>query len=193
MNEVVLDIETQNTFREAGFPDSRLLKVSIVGIFSYETEEFLTFMEDELSQLWPHLEKADRIIGYNIKHFDMPVLKNYYGGNILNFPLLDIMEHVKNSLGFRLRLDNIAKSSLGVGKSGDGLQAVEYWKAGEIEKLREYCLDDVKITRDVYEFGKQHGKLHYSDLGKKKEFAVDFQPPADLGKLKPAVNFTLPF
>jgi len=190
MSEIILDIETQNTFREVGFPDSRLLKVSLVGIYDYESGEFQSFLESELAKLWPMLEKADRIIGYNIRHFDMPVLKNYYSGNILSFPMLDMMEQVKSSLGFRLKLDNIAKSTLGIGKSGDGLQAVEFWKAGEIEKLKAYCLDDVKITRDIYEHGKKHGKLLYSDLGKVKEFAVNFYPP--ISEEKKVLNFTLP-
>src|SRR5690349_8733283 len=37
--EVVLDIETQNTFQEVGSYDHSKLKISVIGVYFYETDE----------------------------------------------------------------------------------------------------------------------------------------------------------
>lgn len=187
-NEIVLDIETQNTFQEVGAYNPALLKVSLVGVYSYQTDEYTSFLEDELPKLWPILEHADRIIGYNINGFDLPVLAQYYPGDLLRFPTLDIMQEIERVIGFRIKLDDVAKATLGVGKNGHGLQAVEFFRNGEIEKLRTYCLHDVKVTKEVYEFGKANQRLEYVDrLGRRSPVTVNFVPAAS----RAAVNLTM--
>jgi DEAD/DEAH box helicase domain-containing protein len=88
----------------------------------------------------------------------------------------DILEEIYKGLGFRIKLDNLAQATLGVGKSGSGLQAIELYKNGQIDELRSYCLDDVKITKELYEYGKLHGSLKYQDLQGTKEVLVNFNP-----------------
>ena len=56
-----------------------------------------------------------------------------------------------------LKLEAVARCTLGAGKSADGLLAVEWWKKGEIQKIIDYCIQDVKVTRDVFNFGRQNG------------------------------------
>jgi len=78
-----------------------------------------------------------------------------------------------------------------VGKSGHGLQAVEWWKQGEIDKIKRYCLDDVKVTKGVYEYGLKYKALAYEDrLGGRKAIPVEF---ALKETQKPAINLTMPF
>ena len=188
-NEVVLDIETQNTFQEAGAWDHTLLKISIVGCYFYETDEYIAYTEEELPKLWQRLEQSGRIIGYNTKGFDYPVMNNYYAGDFLTFPSLDILEVIANSLGFRVKLDDVAAATVGHGKTGHGLQAVEWWKQGEIEKIKQYCLDDVRVTKEVYEFGKTYGLVRYYDrLGVLHEIPVDFE---EQGTEKSSINLTM--
>ena len=190
--EIVFDIETQNTFADIGGYKPTLLKISLIGVYFYETDTYECFLVDELHKLWPRLEQTDRLIGYNSEHFDIPVMNNYYPGDLAVLPHLDIMEIVEQSLGHRLKLDSIAEATLGYGKSGTGLQAVEYWKQGQIEELKEYCLQDVKVTKEVYEYGLKHGALAYPDFGgERKGIKVDFtrtkvEEPA-------SINLTMPF
>ncbi len=189
--EIVLDIETQNTFQEVGSYDTSKLKISVVGVYFYETDTYKCYEEHELKELWPLLEHCDRIIGYNSKGFDMPVMNNYYAGDLLKIGQLDILEEINKALGFRLKLDDVAHACLGVGKSGHGLQAVEWWKSGEIEKIKTYCLDDVRVTKNVYEYGLKYGALAYEDrLGGRKGIPVDF---AQKIQVRPAINLTMPF
>ncbi len=190
--EVVLDIETQNTFQEVGKYDHTLLRISLVGAYFYETDGYESFLEHELPSLWPRLERADRIIGYNSKGFDLPVMNNYYAGDLLRLPQLDIMEEIQKYIGFRVKLDDVAHSTLGIGKSGNGLMAVQYFKQGEIGKLRDYCLQDVKVTKDVYEFGLLKGELKYRDRAG-KDISVPVRFARDIAQAKSTINLTMPF
>ncbi|OGG32163.1 hypothetical protein A3I80_04620 [Candidatus Gottesmanbacteria bacterium RIFCSPLOWO2_02_FULL_40_10] len=41
---------------------------------------------------------------------------------------------------------------MGLKKSGHGLMAINYFRQGDWQKLESYCLDDVRITRDLYSY-----------------------------------------
>lgn len=187
-NEVVLDIETQNTFDEVGGYFTDKLKVSLVGVYFYETDTYESFLEPELPQLFSRLERSGRIIGYNSIGFDMPVLNNYYAGDLLKLPQLDLLVEIQKTLGYRIKLDSVAQSTIGTQKSAHGLQAVQWWKEGNIEAIREYCLQDVKVTKEVYEYGVKNGCVLFDDrMGERHAVAVDFA-----AKLPTAtVNLTL--
>jgi DEAD/DEAH box helicase domain-containing protein len=123
--------------------------------------------------LWPIIEKADVLIGYNSDHFDIPLLNKYYPGDLTTIKSVDLMKEIQKSLGRRMKLDSIAEGTLGINKSGHGLQAITWWKQGEIEKIREYCLDDVKITKKVYDYALKNGKVKYKDAGKTISVPLD--------------------
>lgn len=177
-NEVVLDIETQNTFEEVGGYFTDKLKVSLVGVYYYETDTYESYLEPDLPKLFQKLEKSGRIIGYNSIGFDMPVLNNYYLGDLLKLPQLDILREIEKKLGHRIKLDDVAKATLGTQKSGHGLQAVTWWKQGKIDEIREYCLQDVKVTKEVYEFGKKNGYLLFDNrMGERQVIEVNFAEP----------------
>ncbi len=176
--EIVLDIETQNTFQDVGAYNAKLLDISLIGCYFYETDTFETFLEDDLPKLWPRLERSDRVIGYNLFGFDYPCMQSYYTGDLMKIPTVDIMVEIEKRIGFRVKLDDVAHATLGVGKSGHGLQAVEFWRKGEIDKLRDYCLQDVRITRDVYEHALQHQNVSYFDrMGQKQVVPMPIVPP----------------
>jgi DEAD/DEAH box helicase domain-containing protein len=192
-NELVFDIETQNTFADVN-NDFKKLKVSCVSVYHYNTDSYESFEEHELPKLWPIFEKADLIIGFNSAHFDMPVLNNYYLGDLSKLPHLDIMERVKESLGFRLKLNDLAQATLdNVEKSADGLQAIRWWKEGNIADIKKYCEQDVLITKEIYDFGKKNRQLFYKSLtGEVLPFRInlDYVVKADFKK---NINLTLPF
>ena len=190
-NEIVLDIETSNSFADVGKYDPALLKVSLVVVYSYADQTYHSFLEPELPKMWRLLESADRIIGYNLLGFDYKVLNTYYPGDLFRFPTLDIMLEIEKVIGFRVKLDDVAHASLGTGKSGNGLQAIEFFRRGEIDKLRDYCQQDVKVTKEVYEYGLDKKVVKYRDrLGQTVPVPVDFQ----LAKAqKASINLTMPF
>jgi len=165
MLQVILDVETKKTFDEVGgfFPDR--LGISFVGACVrenfHEKGEMMSFFEKDLPKLFPILERADVVVGYNVDGFDMPTFTSYYSGNIQTIPTLDLMMKIKDSFGYRIKLDSVALASLGAGKSGDGLDAIKYYRQGQLDKLESYCLQDVKVTRDIYDYGLKHGRVKF--------------------------------
>jgi len=193
MRKVVFDIETQNFFHDVGSNNPADLSISIVCIHDSETDEYMSFLEDELPKLWPILEQTDMLIGYNSDHFDIPLLNKYYPGNLTSIKSLDLLVEIKKSLGKRLKLDSVAQATLGYGKSGRGDQANIWWRNGEIEKIRQYCLDDVKVTKGIYDYAREHNNLKYKDLitGNLRDIELDTSNWEE--KEESAMTHSLPF
>lgn len=191
MRKIVFDIETRNTFEDVGKADPSLLDISIVCIYDYETNEYMSFVQEELGKLWPILERADQLITFNGDHFDIPLLNKYYDGDLNKINSLDLLVEFRNGLGRRVGLGNIAEATLGVGKSGHGLQAIEWWKKGDIESIRKYCLQDVKVTKEVYEYALKHKKLKYKDGDQIKDVIINTDKWDIISNS--AMTFSLPF
>jgi DEAD/DEAH box helicase domain-containing protein len=113
------------------------------------------------------------LVGYNSDHFDVPLLNKYYPGDLTKIKSLDLLNEIYVAGGRRLRLDSIAEGTLGVGKSADGMQSLQWWRAGEVEKVRQYCLKDVEITRGVFDYALQNGMVKFKELGKVREIKID--------------------
>ncbi len=172
MNKIVLDLETQKSFDEVGgFDHNDKLGVSIVGVYDYKYDKFSTYREEEIPQLQPILE-ASETIGFNVKKFDFAVLQPYLNIDVDKLKYLDIMEDFEKYAGHRIKLDSLAHTNLGTGKSGSGLDALKYYKDGDFEKLAKYCLDDVRITRDLYNLGAEQAYLRYVSKFEDGELAV---------------------
>ena len=165
---IFVDVETQNFFNDAELGErlgSSELKISFVGAYDSEKDEFMSFWEKELGKLEEVLKVADRVVGYNIWGFDYGVLSSYMETDLWTLPTLDLMVAMKKVIGFRPKLDDMARAN-GIGaKIGKGADAVEYWKKGELDKLEEYCLEDVRLTYEVWRMGEENGKLLYYDKG----------------------------
>lgn len=173
MRKIVFDIETKNTFRDVGSREAVDLDISLLAIHDSETDEYKSFLEEDFLDLWPILESADSLIGYNSDHFDIPLLNKYYPGDLTQVKSVDIMKSIQESLGRRIKLDDVAKATLGEEKSGHGLQAITWWKNGEIDKIREYCIQDVRVTKRIYDYAVEHGHLKYTQGGQTREIPID--------------------
>ena len=161
---VFLDIETQNTFQEVGGRYPERLKISVAVTFDTADNAFHRYLEADAAQLAQDLGQADLVVGYNLYGFDYPVLQQYSQDiELAELPTVDMMLEIQKRLGFRLKLDSVATATLQVGKSADGQQAVRWWREGRVEEIMEYCQQDVEVTRQVYEFGKQHRYVQYYD------------------------------
>jgi DEAD/DEAH box helicase domain-containing protein len=113
-----------------------------------------------------------QIIGFNIKDFDFAVLQPYLNFDLSQVPYFDILEEVEKVLGHRISLETVAQGTIGSGKSGNGKQAILYYRNGRMDLLKKYCLDDVKVTRLVYEYALKNQKLLYRDFFKIKEIPL---------------------
>ena len=177
---VIVDVETQNSFQEVKH-DLAKLKVSLAGTYDYKSGLYKAYRENELPDLFRLMEHASEIIGFNLNKFDLPVLAPYYLGNIRQFPTLDLLDLVYQSLGFRLALNDLARATLGMKKSGHGFMAINYFRQGAWEELEKYCLDDVRITRELYEYAKLNSKLLYQSAHGTREIKINLTPSKKTG------------
>ena len=193
MRKIVFDIETRNIFSDVG-GDMLGLDISLLAIHDSLTDEYTSYLQEDFPTLWPILESADMLIGFNSDHFDIPILNKYYPGDLTKIKSLDILKEVKKALGKRYKLDNFAEATLGEKKSGHGLQAVQWWKEGRIDLIRKYCIQDVKVTKGIYDFALRHGKLKYKDFGQIKEIELDTSSWESLEEEESGgMTHTLPF
>ncbi|MCC7356550.1 MAG: ribonuclease H-like domain-containing protein [Candidatus Doudnabacteria bacterium] len=178
LKKIVLDLETQNLFQDVGGRGkNHLLKVSLCGIYDYSTDRYTMYEEAELPKLAPILQTADQIIGFNIKDFDFEVLQPYMNFNLSDIPYYDLLEEINKVLGHRIKLEAVAQATLGSGKSGDGKEAVLYYRNGRMDLLKKYCQDDVRITRLIYEYALKNQKIIYRDYFAVKEVALSVAEP----------------
>lgn len=167
-NIIVYDLETQKTFQEVGgYGNTAQLGISYAGVYSYAQDKLFGFKEGDLPTLERILAtERPTIVGFNSINFDNVVMQPYFKHlNIQDLPQIDILAEIHERLGFRIKLESVAQATLGAGKSGDGLDAIRYYRAGDWDSLAKYCLDDVKITRDVFEYGRNHGFILYTSGG----------------------------
>ncbi len=156
---MVLDLETQKGFHEVDRKKLHLLKVSVACLYDSRTDSYTAFEEKEMLKLEEVLKQADLLIGFNIRDFDLEVLTPYFMTAPKNFPLLDLMVEIEKVRGHRVSLQSVAQATLQLSKSGSGWDALQLYKDGKIEELKKYCMDDVKITKEIYEYGAEHGKI----------------------------------
>ena len=178
MNIVVFDLETQNLFEDVGGRTNiGALKVSCGVSWSSARNDFNIYWEKDVPALIAELKSAGRVIGFNVKGFDYEVLRPYAPKERLQFlPTLDIMDDLFHTLSFRVSLDSVARATLGDSKSASGLQAVQWWRAGELDKLAAYCKVDVDVTRRIFDFGCENGYVNYiSRLGSKQKAKVNWK------------------
>jgi len=177
MNLVFFDLESQKLFHEVGGRDPSKLLLACGVTWSTIRNDFAVYWEKDAAALIADLKSADRVIGFNIIHFDYEVLRPYAPHESFRaIPSTDMLQDIYRTLNFRLSLDSIAKATLGAAKTANGIQSVEWFRSGELEKVAEYCKADVDVTRRVYEFGREHGFVHYySKLGSKLKVAVNWK------------------
>jgi len=191
MRYVVFDLETQNTFSEVGSNNPADLDISVGCVYDSGTEAYTVVDISELNKLWPIIEHAEALVGYNSNHFDIPLLNKYYPGDLTHIKSIDLLEDIKNSLGRRIRLDDVAHATLGARKSGHGLQAIQWWREGDIASIKKYCKQDVKITKELFEYARDNKKVLFKDGARKREIPLDtslWVPHAEL-----VMTHSLPF
>jgi DEAD/DEAH box helicase domain-containing protein len=177
MNIVYFDLESQKLFEDVGGRDATKLLLACGVTWSTQRNDFAVYWEKDAAALVAELKAADRVIGFNIINFDYEVLKPYAPTvNFRSFRSTDMLQDISRTLGFRLPLDSIAKATLGTTKTADGVQSVQWYRNGELDRIAEYCKADVDITRRVFEFGRDNGFVHYySKLGSRLKLQVNWK------------------
>jgi len=166
-NALVLDVETQYMSHEVsgGWTAVDQFKVAVVVTWD-EKNSFRTWHERDLPELFRQTDQFHPIVTFNGENFDFKVLSAYGPVDPLYRKSTDMLADLSKILGFRVRLEALAKATLGRGKSGSGTASVDWWRSGDPalrQKVIDYCKMDVELTRDIYQFGKEKGYVLVED------------------------------
>src|SRR3984893_17829230 len=106
-----------------------------VGVVCHlEEGRFEGFPESRVRELDAALRAATLVIGFNSKRFDYQVLAGYTGDDYgRTLPSLDLLDDLYRRFGFRLGLGHLALETLGVPKSANGLQSLEWVRQGKLD------------------------------------------------------------
>ena len=185
LDTLVFDIETQNFFTDpdVGWDNFSALKISVVGVYSYLENRYFCFEEDEMDKLAELFQDARRIVGFSMNRYDVPVLNNYFrklGGeapNLWEKERVDLLEEIEFAMGQRVSLSRLAEANLGVKKDRHGSEAIGLYREGRIEELKEYCLKDVKLTKELYDLYRKQNFLFMPDKRTGEIVKVAFAKP----------------
>lgn len=187
MDTLVFDIETQNFFTDpgVGWDNFAALKISVVGVYSYDQDTYFTFEEHEMDKLAELFNGAKRIIGFSMNRYDVPVLNNYFqklagkgagvGPNLWEKERVDLLEEIELIMRQKISLSRLAEANLGVKKDRKGSEAIALYRDGKMDELKEYCLKDVQLTKELYDLSRKQNFLmvpnHKTGIEMKIEFA----------------------
>ena len=173
MDTLVFDIETQNFFTDpgVGWDNFSALKISVVGVYSYLYDKYFVFEENEMQKLADLFAEAQRIVGFSMNRYDVPVLNNYFQKlrgekpNLWEKERVDLLEEIEMAAKTRVSLSRLAEANLGVKKDRHGSEAIALYRDGKMEELKAYCLKDVELTKNLYDL---YRKQNYFMIPDKK-------------------------
>ena len=163
-NIVYFDLETQKSADEVGgWNNIRDMRMSVGVTYSTSRCDYKIYGEKQVNDLINELLRADLVVGFNNLRFDYEVLHGYTVFDLRQTPTLDMLVELQKAINHRLSLDSIATTTLGVEKTAEGLQAIEWFREGKLMDIAEYCCYDVKITKLVHEYGNVNKQLFYKN------------------------------
>jgi len=159
---VFLDLETQRSAQEVGgWHNAHLMRVAVAVLYDALDGRFRSFGEAEVGELLARLHEAELVVGFNVDRFDYAVLRGYTDSDLRALPTFDMLDAVRRRIGFRLPLGHLAEETLGARKSADGLQSLEWWRQGRVDRVEAYCRRDVELMRDLLRHAEVHGHLFF--------------------------------
>lgn len=177
MNYITFDIETYSP-SDLDRIDVKEFRCSVCGAFiswlNGGKGEYIAFLEDNIKEFIALLKHADLIIGYNHIWFDIPVLQKYADFDLLKLPCYDIMLKVEQKIGSKLRLNDLCKANFEGDLKTDNYSVYRhYHKDGKWLELIDYCMNDVRLTEQLFQQILTTKKLTYYDLHIQKEIIMD--------------------
>ena len=159
---MVFDVETRRSASEVGgWQRADRMGVSVAVVWT--GYEYRSFNQETLGDMFTLLRTAGLVVGFNSFRFDYAVLQPFADYDLHELPGLDLLDVIRRRLGYLVSLDNLARATLDIPKSADGLQALQWWKEGNIEAIRAYCQKDVEVTKKLFEYGREHGFVIFSN------------------------------
>jgi DEAD/DEAH box helicase domain-containing protein len=155
--EIFFDVETLRLSHEVEGGWSSIARFGLaVAVTWDEGNRFRRWFEPDAARLISELGQFDRIVSFNGERFDFEVLSAYLPVHHLREKSFDLLVDLHRRLGHRVKLDDLARETLGTKKTGNGLEIVQWWREGRKEDVCQYCENDVKLLVDLVNFARQN-------------------------------------
>jgi DEAD/DEAH box helicase domain-containing protein len=169
---IVVDVEIQKTIEETpgGWEATDKLGVACAVIYEFNRDNYRVYGPNDIEALRQRINTADRISGFNIWKFDYPVIWGLPGRERLPELLPktdDLLRRIWLAQGLDPEvfskqhggwsLDVVAGSTIGQNKTGYGGDAPKWFQQGNWPRLVDYCINDVKVERDLAVFVDRFG------------------------------------
>ena len=147
----------------AGWGDHANMGVSVIGAYDYATDRYRVFTKEQFPEFAALILDRAPLVGHNIIGFDNRVL---HACGVITGPPPDTICYdtlaelwVAAGLGRTFAgakhggfsLDAAAGVNFGKRKTGNGAFAPVDWQRGNIGTVIDYCLEDVRLTRMLFE------------------------------------------
>jgi DEAD/DEAH box helicase domain-containing protein len=173
---VVFDLETLRSAQDVGgWGNLSKMGMALAVVYYTARDAYETFHEHEADALAEALLASELVVGFNHVHFDYGVLRGCTSADLSKTRNLDLLLDLKRKLNHRLSLNAVAGATLNAGKSGDGLQSLQWVKEGRLDLVEQYCRKDVEITHRVWRFGVENGYVLYDSRDGVKRVEVEWK------------------
>lgn len=166
----------------AGWEDHANMGISVIGAFDYKEDRYRVFCDDNFREFKELCEKRTPLVSFNGLGFDDKVLtkcgvidltkeakklRNDHG--VYGGASYDILVELWSAAGLArtfnypthigFGLDATAKANFGGAKTGNGALAPVEWQRGNVGAVIDYCLQDVRLTKRLFDRIRVNGGL----------------------------------
>jgi len=161
-NAIVIDVESDGL-------DLLKSRLTCIAIKQGNSELVIANRSEKrmLRKFWNYLRKQENfvLVGFCIDSFDLPII--YARSMRHRIEVVDVRNKIldlrrllsPNNRYAKGKLKDYCKLLRIGSKTGDGKKAVRLWKEGKISELREYVLQDVRITHKLFRRVEESGLI----------------------------------
>ena len=158
----VFDLEPQKHSKDIEDPWNNLDKFKLSCAVTWQQDDgYKHWFEDDVNDLIKYLQDAKVVVGFNIQRFDFGVLSGYTDFNFEKIPTFDILARIFSQLGHHIKLANLVEANLNEKRYGNMTKTTEWYKEGNVEKVRAYCENDVRITNALFRLALSQDKIKF--------------------------------
>lgn len=144
-----------------GWHDHANMGIACIGAYDYTEDRYRLFMDDNMEDFFHLCDAHDLLVGFNSIAFDNAVINAHEPHLSDPSKWYDILVELwaaagcgpkfnaSTHLGFGL--DAVCKANFGTRKSGHGALAPVDFQRGHYGHLIDYCLNDVRLTKQVFD------------------------------------------
>lgn len=168
----VFDCEIKKRIEDCsdGWNSHDEMGISVLCMYDYASGRYRVFDDKNHEEAIDILHTYDFVVGFNTVGFDWKLVNATWRKpvNVRGSSDFDILREIWLSLGLNpnkfdpkthggYKLDDVAWETIQMRKTANGALAPIMFQFGQWADLVDYCLEDVRIEKTLFEFAVRHG------------------------------------